>query len=213
VTALQICCESARGYDPVWQTEVYDALRTGGFGGGAGIGYGGDLDLGVLGNGSWFGGPGSWGNLKNLGPLAPPPATPPPAIPYDPTGISGLVDLLKINAQLTQQEIEELGTLYRTGQTTDKKLKKAGYTEEEIAAIQEEAKKQAAKWNPGGHDWSKIIDSIEGSEKALDDALANLAKDPCSPEAQKAADEAKDLLIELSNAKKIYDIKKRHMER
>jgi N-acetyl-anhydromuramyl-L-alanine amidase AmpD len=33
VTHLQICCESGRSLDPVWQTEVYYGLRNGGYGG------------------------------------------------------------------------------------------------------------------------------------------------------------------------------------
>ena len=98
------------------------------------------------------------------------------------------------------KKLEDLADLRRKGQISDKDLKKAGFNEEEIAEINDLAKDAAAKAR-GAADRKKIIDSTEGSKKALDEALENLKRNPTDPAAQQAAKDAQRQYEEIQRAK------------
>jgi hypothetical protein len=136
-------------------------------------------------------------NAGNSSPAAENAATPEPAEPAKPS--------------LREMTPEQRADARRTGQISDKDLKKAGFTKEEIAEINDAAKNKAAQADPSRHDRQKVIDSTTGSKKALDEALENLRRNPNSPQAQQAVRDAQRQYDEIQRTAR--DIKKERRQR
>lgn len=97
----------------------------------------------------------------------------------------------------------ELARNLQNGETTPKKLKREGFSEEKIEELRELGKQLTA-----AHDRMKIIDQIDGSKRALKNALdeaaeaLNLYGSECSEyeEAMKKLREAEEHLASLMDA-------------
>lgn len=117
------------------------------------------------------------------------------------------------HVDLTPEELEELAALRRSGKISDKDMRKAGLTREQIRDINERAKNQGRKLDPGGHDRSKIVETIEGTRRLLDEALEKMAQYPHDQAAQIEVERLSEKLDALEQLQAETRVKNRRIDR